>query len=50
MSPALKRSLIILCSLVFVGMAIGILMFGSSGMPGAEEHELIRQLREFARP
>lgn len=50
MSPALKRSLIILCSLVFFGMVAGILLFGSGGMPSAEEHELIRQLREFARP
>lgn len=50
MPTGLKRSLFALCGLAFAGMTIGILLFGTAGAPSGEEHELIKQLREFARP
>jgi len=50
MPTGLKRPLFALCALVFIGMTIGVFLFGSAGTPSADEHELIKQLREFARP
>ncbi|MGX1201243.1 hypothetical protein [Marinobacter sp. MBR-105] len=50
MPARLKQALFALYALAFVGMTLGILLFGSAGTPSADEHGLIKQLREFARP
>lgn len=50
MPAGLKRPLIVVCSLAFVGMTVGILLLGSPLAPVGDEHELIQRLSEFARP